>query len=200
MIITGQIIENNDGQILISASVPNYLIEKQNITTVEIEIVDGRNITRRQQMKFWAIMGDFADYTGYDPDQARQLFELLYMAKTGCDYFSLSAKDPDKAVDMTTASDFIQFVVDYCLEHSIPIKDALDRSPDIGRYLYMCLATRTCCLCGKKAEVHLTRDGAVALCRSHRLKAIDTPDFMELNHIWTIRLDEYLRDKLNLKG
>lgn len=188
MIITGEIIENNDGQILISAKVPAYLIGKQNIRTVEIEIVDGRTISRAQQKKFWATMGDICDYTGYDQDQARQLFELMYMAKTGCDWFSLSN------VDMTTASDFIQFVIDFCLEHDIPIKDALERSPDVGRYLYMCLATRTCVLCGKKAITHrIGQNEAVALCRKHAHEATTTKDFMDLHHIWPIKLDKFTK-------
>lgn len=214
MIITGQVVDSNDTEMLISASFPSYLIEKRHIDTVEIIVTDGRHISPDQRKKIYATLRDISIYTGHAVDELKSIFKADYIAKTGELWFSLSN------VDMTTASNFLQHLIDFCLIWGIPTKDNyLDRSPDIGRYLYMCLATRTCALCGKKAEVHHSGEDkvgmgrnrnkishlglkAVALCRQHHEFGIHTmpeSEFYEKNHIWPIRLDGYLCKKLGLK-
>lgn len=214
MILTGQIVGSTETEILISASYPNYLVEKLHLDTVEIIIKDGRNISTDQRKKIYATLRDISLHTGHEIEDLKSIFKANYIAKTGDEWFSLSN------VDMTTASKFLQFLVDFCLVWSIPSKDSyLDRSPDVGRYLYMCLATRTCAICGKRAEVHhagedrigMGRDRdqishlgkkAVALCQGHHEFMIHTmpeSEFFEKHHIWPIRLDEHLCKQLGLR-
>jgi len=217
MIITGQIVDSVDSEVLISASFPSYLIEKRRIDTVEIIVTDGRHISADQRKKIYATMRDISLYTGHDTEDLKNIFKADYIASTGAPWFSLSN------VDMTTASDFLQHMIDFCLVWGIPTMDSyLDRSPDIGRYLYMCLATRTCALCGKKAEVHHSGEDrvgmgrnrqkishlglqAVALCPEHHrlgkgaIHNIPEAEFYDLHHIWPIKLDEHLCRQLGLK-
>lgn len=213
MIITGQILKTKDDKVLIGATFPDYLIEKQNIKTVGIEITDGRNISREQQKKIYATFNDISSYTGHVTEELKSIFKTMYLARTGGEWFSLSS------VDMTTASDFLQFMIEFCIDHGIPTMDNyLDRAPDIGRYLYRCLATRTCALCGKKAEVHHSGEDkigmgrnrakihhlglqAVAVCRVHHTEIHNIPEseFYDKYHLWPIKLDEYLCKTLGLK-
>jgi len=217
MIITGQILKVKDDKVLIGASIPQYLIEKKDISTVEIVLNDGRAINADQRKKIYATLRDVSLYTGHTPEELKAIFKADYIAKTGTKWFSLSD------VDMTTASDFLQHLIEFCIDNGIPSGDSyLDRAPNISRYLYRCLATRTCAICGKKAEVHHSGEDrigmgrnrakishlgllAVALCPGdHRLNGkaihnISESEFCELHHIFPIKLDEYLCKKLNLK-
>lgn len=213
MIIFGQIVDSTEGEILISASFPNYLVEKRDIRTVEITITDGRQISAAQRKHIYATIRDISLYTGHTVEELKDIFKADYIAKTGESWFSLAN------VDMTTANAFLQHLIDFCLVWGIPTQDKyLDRSPDVNRYLYMCLATRTCSLCGSKADVHhsgedrvgmgrnrnkISHPGlmATALCRIHHNEIHSMPEkeFFEKYHIWSIRLDEYLCKKLGLK-
>jgi len=213
MILTGKIIESDETGITISAYFPDYLIEKRHIKTVEINITDDRHINADQRRKIYATIRDISLYTGHNPEELKSIFKADYIAKTGDPWFSLAN------VDMTTASSFLQHLIDFCLIWGISANDSyLDRSPDVGRYLYMCLATRTCSICGKRAEVHHSGEDrvgmgrnrlkishlgllATALCRVHHTEIHTKPEkeFFDKYHIWPIKLDEYLCKKLRLK-
>ena len=48
-----------------------------------------------------------------------------------------------------------QSTLDYALEQGIPLLDfALNRTDDIGHYLYACLKLRKCAICGREGEIH----------------------------------------------
>lgn len=130
-----------------------YLLEKREITKVEVIVGDSRTISADQRMKLYSTMRDIADYTGYSPEEYKAIAKYDFIAKTGCNYFSLSD------CDVTTAYDFQNYLIDFCLEWDIPTKDSLlDRTPDISRYLYSCIANKRCAVCGKKAQLHHAED------------------------------------------
>jgi len=213
MILTGKIIDADETGITVGAYFPDYLIEKRNIKTVEIIINDGRRINADQRRKLYATFRDISLYTGHEVEELKDIFKADYIAKTGEKRFSLSD------VDMTTASNFLQHLIDFCLAWGIATNDSYrERSPDVGRYLYMCLATRTCSVCGGKADVHHSGEdrvgmgrnrlkishlglSAIALCREHHTEIHSMPeqDFWDKYHVWSIKLDEYLCQKLKLK-
>ena len=56
---------------------------------------------------------------------------------------------------MDTAREFINTILEFALEWGIPLSDnAIDRTDDIGRYLYYCLMHKKCAICGKDGEIH----------------------------------------------
>ena len=56
---------------------------------------------------------------------------------------------------MTTAREFLEFLIEFCISEDIPTKDSLiNVTPDISRYIYCCLLHKKCCISGKKAELH----------------------------------------------
>ncbi|CDX01265.1 Protein of unknown function (DUF968) [Desulfitobacterium hafniense] len=217
MIIHGQVVKSTDTEVFIRAPLSSYLVDKRRIDTVEIIVADGRRISPDQRKKIYATFADISNYTGHTTEELKSIMKTLYIANTGEKWFSLSD------VDMTTASDFLQYIIDFCLENGIPTKDSyLDRSPDISRFLYMSLATRTCALCSKKAEVHHSGEDrvgmgrnrlkishlglqAVALCAEHHrlgkgaIHNIPEAEFYDMHHIYPIRLDEHLCKQLGLK-
>ena len=213
MIITAKI-AGYDGQRLVvipECEITDELLHKQ-IEDVEIRLNDGRTITALQRKKAYATIRDIADYSGHLPEFLKEWFKYEYMIQTGEDYFSLSD------CSVTTARNYINILIDFCLHYGVPINEPLvQRTDDINAYLYMCLYYRKCAVCGKPADIHhvtgskigmgsdrgevhhLGRE-AIALCREHHTKAhTDERAFFEENHIYGIKLDERLCDRLNLK-
>lgn len=84
---------------------------------------------------------------------------------------------------MDTAREFINTILEFALENGIPLSDlGVNRTDDINRYLYMCLKTRKCAVCGKNGEIHHwdaigmgkdrkkyddSRNRKICLCRTH---------------------------------
>lgn len=199
-------ISDYDGQALtITAPFSNdYALQKQGITECEVRLDDGRHISADQRKKIYATMRDISDYTGYVPDQVKALAKYDFISRTGCNYFSLSN------VNMTTAHDFLEYLIEFCIENDIPTLDSLlDRSPDIARYLYVCLRNKKCAICGQKAELHhvdavgsgrnrreIVHEGmhVLSLCRRHHslFHEIGKDSFFNQYHIFGIKLDTYL--------
>ena len=213
MNIAGYIYEyDNETLTIIAPFSDGYLLDKRQITGCEIRLDDGRRISADQRKKIYATMRDIADYTGYSPDEYKAIAKYNFIAKTGCDYFSLSD------VDMTTANEFLSYIIEFCLEWDIPTQDSLlGRSPDTSRYLYACLANKRCCICGKKSELHhsdnigtgrnrkeIMHSGmrAEALCRIHHTEChtIGQQTFDGKHHIYGIKLDDYLCKILKVRG
>ena len=110
---------------------------------------DGRHITAAQRKKIYATVRDISEYTGYLPEEQKEWLKYLHIERTGCQYFSLSS------CSITTAREYINTILDYALEAGIPLTDlAINRTDDIGRYLYSCIMRRRCCVCGRPGEIH----------------------------------------------
>lgn len=207
----GKVVKYDGQKLYVVAPFDDYeLMAKQNITEVELTLLDGRTITADQRKKVYALFRDISLYTGYTPDEVKEVMKADYISKTGAHEFSLSD------CDVTTARQFIDHIVEFCLMHDVPCQDSLlDRCEDIGRYLYLCLVHRKCCICGKRAHIHhVDRIGmganrkemchigyeAMALCWKHHQEAHDSTkrEFNERYHIFGIKLDEFLVKKLKL--
>jgi len=133
----------------------DYLIERREISECEIRLNDGRTISNQQRKFAHATLRDIADYTGYrmsgtdDLDEIKAVMKYHYIAATGREWFSLSD------CSITTANEFLTFLIEFCLEHDIPTCGSLaERSPDIARYIYACLVHKKCCITQKKAQLH----------------------------------------------
>lgn len=189
----------------------NTVFEKQNITACRVRFDDGRTISADQRKKIYATVRDIADYTGDLPEYMKEWLKYRFIEKYGGEYFSLSD------CTVTTARDFISFLIDFCFEQNIGTRDTLlNRTDDISRYLYSCLANRRCAVCNSKGEIHHcegSRVGmgfdrnkidnigrrAICLCRKHHhIAHNDEAKFFEKYHIYGIELDGYLVKKLKL--
>jgi hypothetical protein len=150
VIIKGYI-QNYDGQCLTIAAPfsDDCLLGKQQITECEIRLDDGRTISADQRKKIYATFRDISLYSGHLPDEVKAIMKYEFISRTGAGYFSLSN------VDMTAARDFLQFLIEFCIENDIPTSDnPINRAPDIARYIYCCLINKKCCICGNKTQLH----------------------------------------------
>lgn len=144
-----------------------------------------------------------------DEESVRFVLTDNYCRLQGIDLFSLSPNN-ENCASRELASDFIDWLINLCVENAIPCMDTLlNRCEDVGRYVYACVANRRCAICGKKADIHevetvgmgrkRTKIGHVGqlvepLCREHHDEAgrIGQKSFDELHHLVGIRLDEKL--------
>ncbi|MFW5631140.1 MAG: putative HNHc nuclease [Acetivibrio ethanolgignens] len=124
-------------------------IESKQMRTCGLWLEDGRSITAEQRKKAYATIGDIANYTGYAPEDMKQELKIQYYIRTGRPEFSFSD------CSISTAREFINTMLDIAIENGIILSDAgIDRTDDIGRYLYTCLVHRKCAVCGCNGEIH----------------------------------------------
>lgn len=204
----GKIIELKDGKILIEAEY-GYIDEiiRKDIKEAEIRLKDGREISREQQKKIYAMLNDISLYTGYTPQETKELMKFSFISKYGGNDFSLSN------VDMTTASKFIEYIIEFILIHDIPTKvSLLEQAEDIRKYIYMCLVYKKCCISGKRAELHhvdtvgmgrnrneITHIGmkALPLSRKYHIEVHSTGQkaFEAKYHVFGVKIDEVIASK-----
>nr|UWD72788.1 MAG: Putative HNHc nuclease [Bacteriophage sp.] len=144
--------EQKDGTDLV-VSVPDLklgdMFQRKKIRNAEIRFDDGRHISAEQRKKAYATIRDISDWTGYLPEEMKEILKYQHMMRTGDAYFSLSN------CSMDTAREFINTILEFALENGIPLSDnAIERTDDIGRYLYYCLLHKKCAICGKDGEIH----------------------------------------------
>lgn len=212
MIVNGKIVRYKQGYLLIKTDVDILpVLQLQQPKTAEIRIDDGRSISVHQRKKIFAIIRDIAVYSGDDPEYFRRFLTWEYCSQREIEPFSLSE------VDMSTASGFIDFLIEFCFIHNIPTKESLlDHTDDIDQYLYLCLKHRKCAICNRPADVHhvdrvgMGRDReqivhkgllAIALCREHHNQAHANQNALfRKYHIHGIHLDKNLCDILSLRS
>jgi hypothetical protein len=126
---------------------------KRQYETVEIGLADGRHIDPEQRKKAYALMNEISDWMGEVPEYVKRLFKLKFITEQleGLQKSIFSLAD----CDMTTAREFITYLIDFILEHEIPVKVPLvSLCDDIEKYVYSCLMHKRCCECGGKADLH----------------------------------------------
>ena len=190
------------------------LIKKKEIAHVGVWLDDGRTISTLQRKKIYASVRDFSVFTGYTPEEAKEVLKFLYVERTGREYFSLSD------CTMDTAREFINFIVDICLENGIILSDSLcERTEDIEYMLRSCLRNRRCSICGRKGEVHHwdaigmgndrkhyddSTNRKICLCRKHHTLAhsYGRERFMQVYHVFGIYYVDGGQDdiKINEEG
>ena len=194
--------------------IPNELIDERFISEVmygEIRVDDGRRISSDQRKKIYALIKDIADYTGHHPEYLKEHMKYDFMAKEDRDYFSLSN------IDMTTARYFIEHLLEFCFEWSVPLaSNTVVLAREINNYLYLCLRYRKCAVCGEKADIHhhehlvgmgMDRNNHdhinskyIALCRKHHNEChtIGHKTFEEKYKITSIKLNEQSIKRLGI--
>lgn len=178
-----------------------YITEKK-AKYAEIRIDDGRYITSLQRRKAYATIRDISSWTGYLPEEQKEWLKYLYIERTGNPYFSLSD------CSMDTAREFINIILDYALEEGIPLSErGIERTDDIGRYLYSCIKNKRCAVCGRPGEIHhVDAIGAgrdrryvddsgyrkICLCREHHTAAHQRgmKAFEQMYHVYGIVVQE----------
>ncbi|MGN0348204.1 MAG: putative HNHc nuclease [Roseburia sp.] len=147
------------------------MLRRKQIHNAEIRFDDGRHISAEQRKKAYATIRDIADYTGYYPEDMKQELKFQHMIRTGDADFSLSN------CSMDTAREFINTILEIAIENGVPLSErGIERTDDIGRYLYCCLIHKKCAICGRDGEIH--HEDAIGMGNNRR--TIDDSDYRKI--------------------
>jgi hypothetical protein len=184
------------------------LLLKKGIRTAEMRLDDGRHISVAQRKKIYATIRDIADHTGYMPEEEKEWLKYLHISRTGDAYFGLST------CSMDTAREFINTILEYAIEHGIPLSErGVERADDIGKYLFYCIKHKKCAVCGRDGEIHhvdaigMGRDRRtvddscsrkICLCRTHHTIAHQRGmrAFEQMYHVYGIVIPEDSRSPM----
>lgn len=120
---------------------------------VQIGLPDGRTISPEQRKKAYALIGEISDWVGDFPEYIKRLMKMEFVVNRlqslEKELFSLSN------CDITTAREFITYLIDFMIEHDVPSKIPLyEQCEDIYRYVYSCALKKRCAISGRRAELH----------------------------------------------
>ncbi|MCB6841025.1 hypothetical protein LIX87_08560 [Weissella viridescens] len=163
---------------------------------MNVGLVDKRHLSSKQRRKAYATMNDMAEFTGFNPEDLKAILKNLFYEYFGSMPFSFVD------ADMTTVKLFISFLLEFCFEFDIPLKDeGLKRTEDIDVYMLQSMRHRKCAVCMKpnsdihhidvigmgnnrKTADHRGRE-MICLCREHHQEAhkLGWPTFSNLYHV-----------------
>lgn len=206
-IVSGNVVDiSPDGYIIARAALPNIdraLI--RHYDKIQIGLPDGRTISPEQRRKAYALMREIAEWMGDLPEYVKRLMKMEFMVTRmqalQKQIFSLSD------CDVTTAREFINYLIDFIIEHDVPTQTPLiELCEDISKYVYACLMHKKCAVCGANhVDLHHTqaigagrdRDDilqlgmpVLPLCREHHMEShnIGQKSFMDKYHLQPIGL------------
>lgn len=212
-----------DGRVIIMAGLPDLdraLLRQY--SKVEVILPDGRKISCTQRRKVYALLGEIAEYVdgirnADTIEEQKRLLKMEFMLKRmeSAERRMFSLSD----CDMSTAREFITYLIDFIIANDIPTRVPLiDNCDDIAAYMYACTMHRKCAVCGKAADIHHcegSRIGAgvdrtkvhqlgrevLPLCRVHHteLHAMAESEFIAKYHLQKVKLDEALCKRLKLR-
>lgn len=211
-----------DGRVIITAGLPDLdraLLRQYK--KVEIILPDGRRISAEQRRKVYALLGEIAEYVdgirnADTIEEQKRLLKMEFMVKRmeSAERRMFSLSD----CDMSTAREFITYLIDFIIANDIPTKVPLiEQCEDVSRYIYSCLVNKKCCICGKPADLHHVQSvgsqgyrdkinhiglEALPLCREHHisLHSMGNKEFIEKWHLEPVRIDAKIAKlyKLNI--
>ena len=220
----GRIVDIKEGgEAIIHVTLPNLNHALDRLyDKVEIILPDGRRISPEQRRKCYALIGEIAEYVNGvrnaetiedTKSDMKWEFILKRMESQERQLFSLSN------CDMTTAREFITYIIEFIIKHDIPTKvSLLEHCEDVSKYVYSCLVNKKCCICGKPADLHHVQSvgsqgyrdkinhiglEALPLCREHHTESHTKgqAEFMKQYHLEPIKIDKKIAKiyKLNTK-
>ena len=117
---------------------------------------------------------------------------------------------------MSVIAAYQDFLIRFIIDYGIPTKKPLiNYANDVYSYVYHCIISKKCCVCGAKAYLHhTTRVGmgmdrkeishigmmAEPLCWKHHTECHTMPqnDFDEKYHICAVKIDNFIAKTYNL--
>lgn len=201
-IVKGRVVGYDDKrqEVLIRAPYDDWhTLTKREYKHCLVQLVDNRPLSDKQRKMCYALLREISDYTGQGMDPTKEWMKLKFMTEdleqTADKLFSLSN------APMSLVCAFQRFLVRFILEWDIPCGfSLLEYVDDVADYIYHCLVTKHCCICGMPTDLHhiervgmgrnrdeIIHEGmeVLPLCRDHHTEAHTMPDeeFFEKYHI-----------------
>lgn len=167
-----------------------HTMTKRDYKSCLVQLVDSRPLSDKQRRMCYSLLRAISDYTGQGMDSTKEWMKIKFLAEdleeTADKIFSLSN------ASMSLVCAFQRFLIHFILDYDIPCNfSLLDYVDDIPDYVYHCLVTKKCCICGRPTDLHhvdrvgmgrnrndIIHEGmeALPLCREHHSEAHTMPD------------------------
>jgi hypothetical protein len=213
---------NEKGEIVILARLPNLerAIDRQ-YNEVEVIFQDGRRISPEQRRKVFSLIAEIAEYiegfrNAETIEETKNLMKWQFIMERlesqERKLFSLAN------CDMTLARNFIDYLISFIIKNDIPSSvSLLDNCEDVGAYIYACLVSKKCCVCGQAADLHHVEGSRIGqgndrndvhhlgreclpLCREHHtICHNDEKAFISKYHLEPVKIDEKICRVYRLK-
>lgn len=176
-----------------------YTLTKREYKECLVQPIDGRPLSDKQRKMCYALLREIAEYTGQGIDPTKEWMKIKFLVEdlgqTADRIFSLSN------APMSLVCAFQRFLVRFVLDWDIPCRfSLLEYADDVPDYIYHCLVTKKCCICGAPTDLHhidrvgmgrdrhdIIHEGleVLPLCREHHTEAHTMPDeeFFNKYHI-----------------
>lgn len=201
-VVRGQVVDYDprSQEVIIRARYDDwYTLTKRGYTSCLVQMVDSRPLSRAQQNTCYKLLREIAEYTGQGLDPTKEWMKIKFLAEdleqTADKIFSLS--NAPMSLICAFQRYLVRFILDWDIPCSFPLLEMVDDVPD---YIYHCLVTKKCCICGQHADLHhvdrvgmgrnretIIHEGleALPLCRLHHgeVDALGDPMFLEKYHI-----------------
>ena len=204
-----------DGRVLIVSPIPDEVDE----TGVRVLWSDREEITADQRKKIFAICAEIANWSAHDPEYIRRNLTSDFLhANRERLWLSILSLASGGNCDKGTASLFIDFLVNFCLENEVPTSRPLQEyADDLAKYTYAALIHKRCAICGAKADIHHVDQigmgfnrqtkpqiGALVmpLCRVHHSEwhSIGGTAFGDKYHVEPVPMDKRIAQKYGIGG
>lgn len=201
-VVKGKIVGYDDKrqEVLIRAPYDDWVsLTKREYKSCLVQMIDNRPLSDKQRKMCYALMREISEYTGQGEDPTKEWMKLKFMTEdmeqTADKLFSLSN------APMSLVCAFQRFLVRFILDWDIPCSfSLLEYADDVADYIYHCLVTKHCCICGMPTDLHhidrvgmgrdrhdIIHEGleVLPLCREHHTEAHTMPDaeFFDKYHI-----------------
>ena len=219
-VVKGKIVGYDDRrqEVLIRAPYDDWhTLTKREYKNCLVQLVDNRPLSDKQRKMCYALLREIGDYTGQGTEPTKEWMKIKFMTEdleqTADKLFSLSN------APMSLVCAFQRFLIRFILEWDIPCSfSLLEYADDVGDYIYHCLVTKHCCICGMPTDLHhiervgmgrsrteIVHEGmeVLPLCREHHTEAHTMPDaeFFEKYHIpGGVTMDRTLCRLYNVKA
>ena len=200
--VKGRIVgyDERRGELLIRAPYSDWrTMTRREFKECLVQPVDSRPLSDKQRRMCYSLLREISEYTGQGIDTTKEWMKFKFMAEdlenTADKIFSLSN------APMSLVAAFQRFLIRFILDWDIPCRfSLLEYADDVPDYIYSCLVTKKCSICGKPTDLHhidrvgMGRDRTdiiheglevLPLCREHHTEAHTMPDreFFERYHI-----------------
>lgn len=168
----------------------HFTMIKREFAECLVQPIDGRPLSDRQRKMCYSLLREISEYTGQGIDSTKEWMKIKFLAddleQTADKIFSLSN------APMSLVCAFQRFLIHFILDWDIPCRfSLLEYVDDVPDYIYHCLVTKKCCICGKPTDLHhidrvgmgrdrhdIIHEGleVLPLCRDHHTEAHTMPD------------------------
>lgn len=194
--ITGY--DERRGVVLIEAPYDDFATMcRREYKEVEITMLDSRPLSDKQRKSCYAMIREIAVWSGYEPDEIKDMFKFNFLASLVDDMNQFSLSN----APMSLVAAFQTFLARFIVSHDVPTrKPMLEYVDDVQDYVYACLINKKCPICGAKADLHhidavgmgrnrdeIIHEGmeVMSLCRVHHteIHSIGKADFFKKYHL-----------------